>query len=85
MPIAEPLPVAKPLDTRELQQMREALLRKRFTGTARVRYADGSENELKTDNQLASALAAIDAELARRSGGAAPSTILIAATKGLEA
>ena len=83
MPVSEPV-AYKVLTTADLRAARELLLSRRFTGLAAVQYADGSRNEFKGDAQIAAALAALDAELARRAGTTPVTTLLVSSSKGLD-
>ena len=91
MPLPEPIvntPTAAyaGLTSEDLLQARDVLAKRRLSGVSWVRYADGSGSGYRTDAEIATEIASIDAEIARRAGGAAPpSTILVASSKGLEA
>jgi len=83
MPVSEPV-VYKTLTAEDLRAARELLWQKRMSGNSQTRYADGAYVALKPDVEIATILGAIDAELARRSGGSVVSTILVTSSKGLE-
>ena len=73
-----------PLTTDDLITARETLLQKRLSGVAYVRYADGSGTGYRSDAEIVAALGAIETELAHRQGGTLTTTILVAASKGLD-
>lgn len=66
----------------ELQKMRADLLAARAGGIRRFRDQNGEEVEYRSDPEMASALAALDAEIAAQSARPA-NTILFKTSKGL--
>ena len=67
----------------DLQNMREKLQNARFQGVLTFRDQNGELVTYKSDAEMAAALKAIDAELARLSNRAPASTILFRTSKGL--
>lgn len=65
----------------DLQATRAALVSARMNGLRAVQYADGSRIEYKTDAEMASALAALDREIASASAPRV-SQIRISSSKG---
>jgi hypothetical protein len=66
----------------DLQTWRDALVQARMTGTRRVRDADGSEIEYRSDSEIARAIAAADAMISAASPPI--TTIRFDTSKGLE-
>ena len=67
----------------DLQNARERLQDARFQGVLTFRDQNGEQVTYRTDAEMAAALKAIDAEIARLEGRAHPSTILFRTSKGL--
>jgi hypothetical protein len=82
MPLPEPIYAKTPLTVADLRAARDKLLQIRFSGIAATDYERGGRAEYKSDLQLASAISALDGEIARRSG-MPTSTLLVSASKGV--
>ena len=67
----------------DLQKARERLQDARFQGVLTFRDQNGELVTYKTDAEMAAALKAIDAEIARLEGRTPASTILFKTSKGL--
>ncbi len=67
----------------ELTAARGALIDARSRGVRRYRDQNGEEVEYKSDAQMASALAALDREIAAARGIRQPHTIRFSTSKGL--
>ena len=67
----------------DLQNARERLQDARFQGVLTFRDQNGELVTYKTDAEMAAALKAIDAEIARLEGRTPASTILFKTSKGL--
>lgn len=93
MPVGEPIFVQPfgfhvaydPLSTDELQKLRDGLWRRHASGVEWNRYADGSGSGFRTGPDLLATIGLVERELARRAGTSAPSTLLVSASKGLDA
>ena len=55
------------LGTEDLTSMRDELVRARASGTKTVQYSDGRRVEYKTDAEMASAIADLEARIRRAS------------------
>jgi hypothetical protein len=89
MPLPEPIGTSYALNysgmtSAELTELHDSLAKRRLSGVLWTRYADGSGAGYRSDAEIATALASVEGELARRAGAASPTTILVSATKGLE-
>lgn len=80
MPVGLTTPAQR---TYDLQVARERLQDARFQGVLTFRDQNGELVTYKSDSEMAAALKAIDAELARLSSRAPASTILFRTSKGL--
>lgn len=69
--------------TEELTQWREALLKQRGTGVARVRFADGRSVEYRGDQEIANAIADLDRRIDAAGSGKRLRQIRTYASKGL--
>lgn len=69
------------LTSASLEEMRDALVRARASGTRSVTYSDGRRVEYKTDAEMSAAIADLDARL-RLASGASASTIRFSSSKG---
>lgn len=67
----------------QLQATRDALVTARSQGLLSVTDSNGERVEYKTDAQMAAALAALDAEIAKVGGRAIPTTLHFQTSKGL--
>lgn len=67
----------------DLEKARQSLQDARFQGVLTFRDQNGELVTYKTDAEMAAALKAIDAEIARLEGRAPPSTILFRTSKGI--
>lgn len=65
----------------ELTKMRGALFAARMNGTRSLQDQNGERVEFKSDNEMAKAMAALDAEITKASG-AAPRTLHFTTSKG---
>ena len=65
-----------------LVKARDSLIEARAGGVHRLRDQNGEEIEYKTDAQMASALAALNREIAQATGKAAPNTLRFRTSKG---
>ena len=65
----------------ELTQMRASLFSARMNGTRSFQDQNGEQVESKSDNEMAKAMAALDAEIAKASG-AAPRVLHFTTSKG---
>ncbi|MGK9052125.1 phage head-tail joining protein [Neorhizobium petrolearium] len=65
----------------QLKAWRDALFAARLQGVRRVRDQNGEEVEYRSDSEMAAALRAVDAEIARLKRRP-PSTILFRTSKG---
>lgn len=65
----------------ELTKMRGALFAARMNGTRSFQDQNGERVEFKSDNEMAKAMAALDAEIAKASG-AAPRVLHFTTSKG---
>lgn len=72
--------MALPLD--QLTKARDALFAARAGGVRRVRDQNGEEVEYRSDFEMARALAALDAEIAKASG-AVPRILTFTTSKGV--
>ena len=68
----------------DLRRLISGLWQRRASGNAWTRYGDGGGSGTKPDAELATAIAALERELARRAGIHRINTVRVAATKGLE-
>ena len=66
----------------QLTKSRDALLEARSRGVRRFRDQNGEEVEFRSDAEMARALAALDAEIAKASGAAAPRVLHFQTSKG---
>ena len=71
------------LTVSDLQAARDRLVEARATGLTMLVDQNGERIEYKTDAQMAAALAALDAEIARLTGRPAPRAIVFRTSKGL--
>jgi hypothetical protein len=71
------------LDLGDLLKMRADLFAARMAGTLSYRDQNGEEVSYKSDLQMASALAALDREIAKHSGRGTPTTLHFQTSKGL--
>ena len=71
------------LRLQSLSKARERLQDSRFQGVLTFRDQNGEQVTYKTDAEMAVALKAIDAEIARLEGRAPASTILFRSSKGI--
>jgi hypothetical protein len=67
----------------ELIERRETLASARANGLRAFQYSDNSRAEYKSDAEMASAIAALDREIASASGTPRVSVIRISSSKGL--
>jgi hypothetical protein len=67
----------------ELTRTRDSLILARSQGARRFRDQNGEEVEYKSDAQMATALAALDRQIAELSGRRTPHTITFRTSKGL--
>ena len=67
----------------DLRKARESLQDARFQGVLTFRDQNGEQVTYKTDAEMAAALKAIDAEIARLQGRAPASTIHFRTSKGI--
>ncbi|MFC4667121.1 phage head-tail joining protein [Seohaeicola nanhaiensis] len=66
----------------ELTKMRAGLFAARMNGARAFHDANGERVEFKSDNEMAKALAALDAEIAAASGAAKPRVLTFTTSKG---
>ena len=66
----------------ELTNMRAGLFAARMGGARAVQDSNGERVEYKSDAEMAMALAALDAEIAKASGAAAPRVLHFTTSKG---
>ena len=66
----------------DLHKMRASLFAARMAGTLSYRDSNGEEVTYKSDLQMASALAALDREIAKHSGRGTPTTLQFRTSKG---
>ena len=66
----------------QLTKSRDALLEARSRGARRFRDQNGEEVEFRSDAEMARALAALDAEIAKASGAATPRVLHFQTSKG---
>lgn len=67
----------------QLQATRSALIEARSNGIREVRDSDGSAVSYKSDREMASALAALDSEIAALANGRRSSILRFSTSKGL--
>lgn len=70
------------LTLNQLSASRDALFDARVRGVRRFRDQNGEEVEFRSDAEMARALAALDAEIAKTSGVAIPRTLHFVTSKG---
>lgn len=66
----------------ELTKMRADLFAARMNGAREFRDSNGETIVFKSDNEMAKALAALDAEIAAASGATKPRTLTFTTSKG---
>lgn len=66
----------------QLTKSRDALLEARARGVRRFRDQNGEEVEFRSDAEMARALGALDAEIAKASGAATPRVLHFQTSKG---
>jgi len=66
----------------QLTKSRDALLEARSRGVRRFRDQNGEEVEFRSDAEMARALGALDAEIAKASGAATPRVLHFQTSKG---
>lgn len=71
-----------PLDTTELEALRDALLRARGRGV-RVTMYDGKRVEYGSDADMAAAIADLERRIARASGAGQPRVVRFSTSKGV--
>jgi hypothetical protein len=66
----------------QLTKSRDALMEARMSGARRFRDQNGEEVEFRSDAEMARALGALDAEIAKASGATTPRTLHFTTSKG---
>ena len=70
-------------DIATLQTQLDALKKARASGTSRVAIANGMDVQYKSDAEMAAAIGALEAEIARASGSSEPPrNVVIRSSKG---
>lgn len=67
----------------QLQEFRDRLMDAKFSGILMVTDSNGESIRYRSHSELAAALANLDAEIRKLTGGHRPSTIHFATSKGL--